>query len=245
MAILSQKISPPDLKGQDRSYMQLALRLAHRGLGSNWPNPSVGCIIVKDNKIIGRGWTGQGGRPHAEHLALLQAGKNAAGATVYVTLEPCSHHGETPPCVDALISAKVKQVVVAIIDPDKRVSGKGLAKLRSKGIDVELGVCADSAAELNAGFFNRVNSGRPMVTLKLATSLDGFIATANGDSKWITSLGARLRGHLLRSEHDAILVGIGTVLKDNPSLTVRLPGLFEKSPVRIILDSRLRTPKNL
>src|SRR5580704_7553179 len=163
--------------------MRAALGLARRGLGHTWPNPAVGCVIVRDGRVIGRGWTQKGGRPHAETEALARAGKAARGATAYVSLEPCSHHGKTPPCAEALITAGIGRVVAAIEDPDPRVAGAGIARLRAAGIAVETGLCADEAAELNAGFFCRVKHGRPLVTLKLATSLDGRIATAAGESR--------------------------------------------------------------
>src|ERR1700740_2350786 len=181
--------------------MRAALGLARRGLGSVWPNPAVGCVIVKDGHVVGRGWTQPGGRPHAETEALARAGAAAKGATAYVTLEPCSHHGKTPPCAEALIAAGVSRVVAAIEDPDPRVSGRGMKRLRDAGIAVETGLCTEEAAELNAGFFMRVKQGRPLVTLKLATSLDGRIATASGESRWITSAAARERTHLLRATH--------------------------------------------
>ncbi|MGE5271484.1 MAG: bifunctional diaminohydroxyphosphoribosylaminopyrimidine deaminase/5-amino-6-(5-phosphoribosylamino)uracil reductase RibD [Thiohalocapsa sp.] len=227
---------------QDQRFMQAALGLARRGLGNAWPNPAVGCVIVKDGRVVGRGWTQPGGRPHAESEALARAGDAAAGATAYVSLEPCSHWGRTPPCADALIEAGIARVVAAVEDPDPRVAGSGLARLRAVGRAVESGVCAAEASEINAGFFRRVRSGRPLVTLKLATSLDGRIATASGESRWITGEEARAMAHLLRATHDAVLVGTGTVLADDPQLTCRLPGLGARSPVRVVLDRRLRIP---
>jgi diaminohydroxyphosphoribosylaminopyrimidine deaminase/5-amino-6-(5-phosphoribosylamino)uracil reductase len=229
----------------DLSHMRAALALARRGLGNSWPNPAVGCVIVKDDRVIGRGWTQPGGRPHAETEALARAGKAAKGATAYVSLEPCSHHGKTPPCAEALIAAGIARVVAAIEDPDPRVSGAGIARLHEAGIAVETGLCAAEAAELNAGFFCRVKHGRPLVTLKLATSLDGRIATPSGESRWITGEAARERAHLLRATHDAVLVGTGTALADDPLLTCRLPGLADRSPVRIVLDRNLRLPATL
>jgi diaminohydroxyphosphoribosylaminopyrimidine deaminase/5-amino-6-(5-phosphoribosylamino)uracil reductase len=222
--------------------MRAALGLARRGLGNVWPNPAVGCVIVKDGRVVGRGWTQPGGRPHAETEALARAGDAAQGATAYVTLEPCAHHGKTPPCAEALVAAGLARVVVALDDPDPRVAGRGLARLREAGIAVETGLCEAEAAELNAGFLMRVGSGRPLVTLKLATSLDGRIATASGESRWITGPPARERAHLLRAEHDAILVGTETVITDDPELTCRVPGLAGRSPVRVVLDRRLRIP---
>jgi diaminohydroxyphosphoribosylaminopyrimidine deaminase/5-amino-6-(5-phosphoribosylamino)uracil reductase len=226
----------------DRHMMRAALALARRGLGTVWPNPAVGCVLVNQGRVVGRGWTQPGGRPHAETEAIAQAGEAARGATAYVTLEPCAHWGRTPPCAEALIASGVARVIAAIEDPDPRVSGGGLALLRGAGISVESGLCADMAAEINAGFFSRVRSGRPMVTLKLATSLDGRIATASGESRWITGPAARERTHLLRATHDAILVGAATVLADDPQLTCRLPGLDHRSPVRVALDRNLAIP---
>ncbi|MBI2236061.1 MAG: bifunctional diaminohydroxyphosphoribosylaminopyrimidine deaminase/5-amino-6-(5-phosphoribosylamino)uracil reductase RibD [Magnetospirillum sp.] len=222
--------------------MQAALALARRGLGSVWPNPAVGCVIVRDGRVVGRGSTQPGGRPHAETEALAMAGQAARGATVYVTLEPCAHHGKTPPCAEALVTAGVARVVVAAGDPDPRVSGRGLDILRSKGLMVDTGLLEAEAAEVNAGFFMRIRDGRPLVTLKLASTLDGRIATHAGESRWITGDAARAAGHLLRAEHDVILVGSGTALADNPELTCRLPGLAEHSPLRAVVDGRLRLP---
>lgn len=222
--------------------MRAALGLARRGLGNVWPNPAVGCVIVTDGRVIGRGWTQPGGRPHAETEALAHAGAAAVGGTAYVTLEPCCHWGRTPPCTDALIRAGLRRVAIAVEDPDPRVAGGGARRLREAGIAVEVGLCQSEAAEINAGFFQRVRLGRPLVTLKLATSLDGRIATASGESRWITGPAARERAHLLRASHDAILVGTGTVLVDDPELTCRLPGLAGRSPVRIVLDRQLRLP---
>jgi len=228
-------------QGGDTAAMHAALALARRGLGNVWPNPAVGCVIARDGRVVGRGWTQPGGRPHAEAEALARAGAAAQGATAYVTLEPCSHWGRTPPCADALIAAGVRRVAAAALDPNP-VAGGGLARLREAGVAVELGLGMEEAAEINAGFFTRLRLGRPLVTLKLATSLDGRIATASGESRWITGAASRERGHLLRATHDAILVGSGTVIADDPQLTCRLPGLAARSPVRIVLDSRLRLP---
>ena len=222
--------------------MRHALSLAARGLGRVWPNPAVGCVLVKDGRVIGRGWTQPGGRPHAETEALARAGAAARGATAYVSLEPCAHHGQTPPCSDALIAAGVARVVVACVDPDPRVAGQGLARLEEAGIAAAVGPCEDDARRLNAGFFSHVERGRPMVTAKLATTLDGRIATAAGESQWITGPESRAYGHQMRADHDAILVGVDTVVADDPALTCRLPGLEDRSPVRIVLDRRLRTP---
>ncbi len=225
-----------------RDHMQTALGLAARGLGNVWPNPAVGCVLVKDGRTVGRGWTGVGGRPHAETEALERAGSDAKGATAYVTLEPCGHQGETPPCTDALIEAGVGKVIAAIEDPDPRVSGKGAKALQDAGIETEFGLCLDEARRLNAGFFARIESGRPMVTLKFATTLDGKIATHAGESKWITGEAARAEAHNLRASHDAILIGAQTAVADNPDLRCRLPGLENRSPVRIVIDPRLRVP---
>jgi diaminohydroxyphosphoribosylaminopyrimidine deaminase/5-amino-6-(5-phosphoribosylamino)uracil reductase len=226
----------------DPTRMRAALALARRHLGLTWPNPSVGCVLVKNGIVVARGLTQEGGQPHAEAVALARAGKQAKGAIAYITLEPCNHTGKSPPCTDALIAAGVSRVVVAVEDPDPRVSGRGIARLRDAGIEVEVGLCAAEATEVNAGFFMRIKHGRPLVTLKLATSLDGKLATASRESQWITGEAARARGHLLRAYNDALLVGIGTVMTDNPQLTCRLPGMASRSPVRIIADGALRAP---
>jgi diaminohydroxyphosphoribosylaminopyrimidine deaminase/5-amino-6-(5-phosphoribosylamino)uracil reductase len=231
-----------DIGAMDRRHMRAALALARRALGTVAPNPAVGCVLVRDGRVVGRGWTQPGGRPHAETEALRRAGGLARGAAAYVTLEPCSHWGRTPPCADALIAAGVARVVTAVEDPDPRVSGGGLARLRAAGIEVVSGVCAEEAAEVNEGFFRRVRQGRPLITLKLATTLDGRLATATGESQWITGPPARERAHALRATHDAVMVGSNTVLADDPMLTCRLPGLADRSPVRIVVDSRLRVP---
>jgi diaminohydroxyphosphoribosylaminopyrimidine deaminase/5-amino-6-(5-phosphoribosylamino)uracil reductase len=216
--------------------MGMALSLGRRGLGRVWPNPNVGCVIVKNGRVIGRGWTADGGRPHAEALALN--GVDATGATVYVTLEPCAHHGKTPPCADALIAAGVSRVVIAIGDPDPRVAGKGIAKLRAAGVEVATGVRdAEANADL-AGFLLRITQRRPFVTLKLASSFDGRIATSSGESKWITGPLARRAVHSMRANHDAVLVGAGTVRADDPTLTVRDIGLT-RQPVRIVASESL------
>ncbi len=222
--------------------MRAALALARRGLGNVWPNPAVGCIIVSEGRVVGRGWTQPGGRPHAETQALAQAGARARGATVYVTLEPCAHHGQTPPCVEGLINAQVARVVVSLEDPDPRVSGRGFARLREAGVEVVVGIESEAAAGLNAGFILRVEQLRPLVTLKLATTLDGRIATKGRESQWITGAESRATAHALRAQHDALLVGSGTALDDNPDLTCRLPGLEGRSPIRVVLDGRLRLP---
>ena len=227
----------------DRRFMALALSLATRGLGQVWPNPAVGCVIVREDRIVGRGWTQRGGRPHAETVALDQAGAAARGATAYVTLEPCSHHGQTPPCAGALIAAGVARVVTCITDPDPRVSGRGIAMLRAAGITVETGLLATEASALQKGFLSRVTSGRPMLTLKLAMSLDGRIATASGESRWITGPEARRAVHALRACHDAVLIGAGTARADDPSLTVRGLGIA-RQPVRVVASARLGLPRD-
>ena len=223
--------------------MAAALGLARRALGRAWPNPAVGCVLVDSaNTVVGRGWTQIGGRPHAEAEALGLAGEAARGATAYVTLEPCSHQGMTPPCADALVGAGISRAVVAVEDPDPRVRGRGIERLRAAGIEVRMGVGRAEAEEINAGFFLKVSTGRPLVTLKLATSLDGRIALKTGESRWITGERARRRGHWLRAIHDAVLVGSGTALADDPLLTCRLEGLEARSPVRVLLDPRLKVP---
>ena len=227
----------------DTDHMAHALRLAARGLGTTWPNPAVGCVLVRDGLIIGRGWTQPGGRPHAEVRALEQAGSLADGGTAYVTLEPCAHHGKTPPCAEALIAAKVARVVTALTDPDPRVQGKGHAMLRAAGIVVTEGVLAPEATALNAGFLKRVTQGLPFVTLKLAASLDGRTATATGESRWITGPEARRKVHALRMSHDAVMVGSGTALADDPDLTIRDMGAA-RQPVRIVLDRVLKHSPN-
>lgn len=232
----------PSFSADDAAHMRAALALARRNLGRVWPNPSVGCIVVRDGLVVGRGVTAPGGRPHGEPQALAQAGDAARGATVYVSLEPCNHHGKTPPCSEALIDAGVARIVVACEDPDPRVSGGGIRRLRDAGIQVDVGLCAGEAQAVNHGFITRILKGRPGVTLKLATSLDARVATATGHSQWITGPDSRARGHLLRANHDAILVGIGTALADDPELTCRLPGLETANPVRVVLDSHLRLP---
>lgn len=223
----------------DADHMAHALRLAARGLGNVWPNPTVGCVLVKDGLVVGRGWTQPGGRPHAEVRALQQAGAAATGATAFVTLEPCAHHGKTPPCAEALVAAKVARVVSALTDPDPRVSGKGHAMLRQAGIVVTEGVLTAEAARLNAGFLKRVTRGLPLLTLKLAATLDGRIATASGESRWITGPQARRKVHAMRMSHDAVMVGSGTALADDPDLTVREMGA-DRQPVRILVDRQLR-----
>jgi len=234
--------TPPADPALDLRFMELALALGRRGLGRTWPNPAVGAVVVKDGVIVGRGWTQPGGRPHAETEAIKRAGKAARGATLYATLEPCSHHGKTPPCVDAIIRAGIARVVSAVDDPNPQVAGQGYAKLRERGIVVDTGLGAEEATRAHAGHLRRMREGRPQVLLKLAVSADGKAALAGRKPTAITGDEARTRVHLMRAETDAILVGIGTVLSDDPHLTCRLPGMRERSPVRVILDARLRIP---
>ena len=219
--------------------MQLALALGRRGQGRTWPNPAVGAVVVKDGVIVGRGWTQPGGRPHAEPEALKRAGEAARGATLYVTLEPCSHFGKSPPCVDAVIAAGIARVVSAIEDPNPEVAGQGHARLRAAGIAVDVGLGAAEAAYDHAGHFRRIRDKRPHVILKLAVSADDKIGAAGHKPVAITGEAARTRVHLLRAQSDAILVGIGTVLADDPVLTCRLPGMEARSPVRVVLDRAL------
>lgn len=230
----------PSDTAHDLHCMETALNLARRGLGGTWPNPSVGCVIARDGRIIARGWTQKGGRPHAETEALARAGAAARGATAYVSLEPCAHHGKTPPCADTLIAAGVARVVAPISDPDPRVAGRGFEKLRRAGISVDIGLCAEQAARLNAGFISHIVQNVPLVTVKIASTLDGRVATASGESQWITGEAARAFGHYLRAEYDAIMIGGATALADDPELTCRLPGLEHASPVRVIADGRMR-----
>ena len=232
------------MRSMDERHMRHALTLAARGLGRTGRVPSVGCVIVApDNCIIALGRTSESGRPHAEAAALASAGNAARGSTVYVTLEPCAHKGQSgPPCADALVQAGVARLVVAMTDPDPRTNGRGIARLRDAGIEVTVGILEKEAASLNRGFSLRIAEGRPLVTLKLAQSADGFTARAPGQSPWITGEEARRFGQLMRAQHDAILVGIETVLADDPELTCRIPGLERYSPLRVVLDSKLRLP---
>ncbi|WFU52867.1 bifunctional diaminohydroxyphosphoribosylaminopyrimidine deaminase/5-amino-6-(5-phosphoribosylamino)uracil reductase RibD [Bradyrhizobium pachyrhizi] len=227
-------------KAADLRFMQLALALGRRGLGRTWPNPAVGAVIVKDGVIVGRGWTQAGGRPHAEVEALRRAGDAARGATLYVTLEPCSHFGRSPPCADAVVAAGLARVVSAIEDPNPEVAGQGHAKLRAAGIAVDVGLCAAEAERDHAGHFRRIRDKRPHVILKLAVSADDKIAADGHKPAAISGEAARTRVHLLRAQSDAILVGIGTVKADDPLLTCRLPGMAARSPVRLVLDRALR-----
>lgn len=225
----------------DHRHMARALRLAARGLATTTPNPRVGCVIVRDGAVIGEGWHRKAGEPHAEVLALqlAAAGAGARGATVYASLEPCSHHGRTPPCADALIAAGVARVVAAMEDPNPRVAGEGIRRLRAAGIAVDVGLLEAEARELNAGFVSRMTRGRPWVRVKIAASLDGKTALANGVSQWITGAAARRDGHRWRARSCAVMTGIGTLKDDDPRLTVRdVPA--ERQPVRVVVDSRLR-----
>ncbi|HEY4736133.1 MAG TPA: bifunctional diaminohydroxyphosphoribosylaminopyrimidine deaminase/5-amino-6-(5-phosphoribosylamino)uracil reductase RibD [Xanthobacteraceae bacterium] len=222
--------------------MRLALWLGQRGLGRTWPNPAVGALIVRDAEIVGRGWTQPGGRPHAEIEALQRAGEMARGATLYVTLEPCSHHGKSPPCADAVIASGIARVVSAMEDPNPEVAGRGHARLRSAGIAVDVGIEAATARRDHAGHIHRMRDGRPQVMLKLAISADGKAAGAGRKRVPITGNAVRDRVHLMRAESDAIMIGIGTALADDPVLTCRLPGMAKMSPTRVVLDAGLRLP---
>lgn len=234
----------PQSSAQDRRFMAAAIRLSRRHLGLTGTNPSVGTLIVADGTIVGRGVTARGGRPHAETQALAEAGEQARGATAYVTLEPCAHHGRTPPCAEALVAAGVVRVVGAAADPDPRVAGRGYAILRAAGIEVVEGVLADEAADQLSGYLTRSLKRRPEVTLKLALSADGMLGLQDQGNVAVTGEVARRQVHLMRAESDAILIGIGTALADDPELTCRLPGLDARSPIRIVLDANARLPAN-
>ena len=227
---------------QDEDFMRVALNLARNATGRTSPNPLVGAVIVREGRIVGAGWHRKAGTPHAEIHALNMAGDLASDATLYVTLEPCSHHGRTGPCAEAVVKAGIKRCVIAMEDPNPKVAGKGIAILEQVGIEVRCGVLEEEARELNEVFLKWITSKRPFVVLKTAMSLDGKIATATGKSQWITGEAARRRGHEFRDIYDSILVGIGTVLADDPSLTTRLPDGAGKNPVRIVVDSQARTP---
>ncbi len=223
---------------EDHRWMLRAIELAARGMDTTTPNPRVGCVVVRDGQMVGEGWHVRAGEPHAEVIALAHAGARARGATVYLTLEPCSHHGRTPPCTDALIEARVARVVAAMEDPNPLVNGEGLARLRAAGIDVRCGLLGTQAADLNPGFISRMTRARPWVRMKVAASLDGFTALPDGRSQWITGDAAREDGHRFRARACAILTGIGTVRDDNPQLNVRLEGV-RRQPVKVLVDSRL------
>lgn len=229
----------------DRAHMRTALSLAKRGLGNVAPNPAVGCVLVRSDlgekgRVVGRGFTQSGGRPHAETEALKQAGILANSSHAYVTLEPCNHHGQTGPCTEALIQAGISAVTIALIDPDPRVQGSGTQRLKDAGIDVRTGLFMEEARNINAGFLSVQERGRPWVTVKIATSADGMIAAEKGVPLWITGTAARARGHLIRAQNDGILTGVGTVIADDPQLTCRLPGLEHQSPRRFIIDPKAR-----
>jgi len=234
-------VAPVD-PAQDQRFMQLALALGRRSLGRAWPNPAVGAVVVKDGVILGRGWTQKGGRPHAETEALKATGKAARGATLYATLEPCSHQGKTPPCADAIIRAGIARVVSALEDPNPDVAGQGHERLRARGIVVEIGLGGEEARRAHVGHIRRIRDHRPHVLLKLALSADGKVGAAGRKPVPITADDARKQVSLLRAKYDAILVGLGTVLSDNPALTCRLPGMLDNSPVRVVLDAQLRAP---
>jgi diaminohydroxyphosphoribosylaminopyrimidine deaminase/5-amino-6-(5-phosphoribosylamino)uracil reductase len=227
---------------KDTAYMKLALRLAAKGAGWVSPNPMVGAVVVKDGQVVGRGYHRRAGGPHAEVEALNAAGEAARGAELYVSLEPCNHQGKTPPCTEAILAAGVRRVVMATRDPNPRVTGGGAELLAGRGVEVAVGPLAAEARQLNEAWFHWVKTGQPWVVAKAACSLDGKIATATGESQWLTGEAARALGHRLRHRVDAIVVGIGTVLADNPQLTCRLPAGRAKDPIRIVLDSRLRLP---
>ena len=232
--------APPVFPRSDADFMRAALAVGRRGLGRTAENPAVGALVVRDGVIVGQGWTRDGGRPHAETEALKAAGEAARGATLYVTLEPCSHHGRTPPCADAIVRAGVARVVSALEDPDPRVAGRGHAILRAAGVALTVGVCAEEARRANLGHILRTTAGRPMVTLKLAETFDGFAAGDEHDPRLaITSAAANAQTHVLRAQHDAIMIGIGTAIADDPLMTVRAPGLEHCRPLRVVLDARL------
>jgi len=230
------------MQPEDARWMDLALRDAAKGLGRVAPNPAVGCVIVKDGRLLARARTADGGRPHAETVALAQASTAARGATAYVTLEPCAHHGKTDPCCDALVASGIARVVCAMPDPDSRVAGQGIARMRAGGVQVDVGLMVDQARQLNAGYLKVREQGLPFLTLKLATSLDGRIATASGESRWITGPAARQYLHLMRAQHDAVMVGAGTVRADDPMLDVRLPGHW-KQPLRVVASRDMNLPQ--
>ena len=227
----------------DEKYMRLALRLAKKGMGRTSPNPLVGAVVVKGKTIVGRGYHHRAGEPHAEVLALRQAGRKGRGATLYLNLEPCAHFGRTPPCTHAILAASIRRVVAGMKDPNPVVSGRGIRQLRRGGVTVDVGILREECRELNGPFSKFITTGKPFVTLKAAISLDGKVATRSGDSRWVSSQASRNYVHRLRQAMDAVMVGIGTVLKDDPLLTVRLPGGKKPhQPLRVVVDSRLRIP---
>lgn len=235
----NHKMAQATLEKYHEQWMRRALNLAERGLGMTAPNPAVGCIIVKNGTILGRGWTQKGGTPHAETEALSAAGKIAEGADIYTTLEPCCHHGKTAPCTDAIIAAKPARVICALKDPDRRVNGNGFKKLQEANIEVIENVLEEEASFLNAGYLLRVKKLRPLIALKTGSTLDGQIATKTGNSRWITNETSRAQAHALRSTYDAIIIGSRTALGDDPELTCRLSGLEDRTPIRIVADSHL------
>lgn len=233
----------------DRAHMRAALSLAKRGLGTVAPNPAVGCVLFRpdlgvNGRVVGRGFTQPGGRPHAETEAIKQAGEHATNAHAYVTLEPCNHQGQTGPCTEALISAGISTITIALTDPDPRVQGSGIQRLKDAGIDVRTGLLENDARAVNAGFLSVQEHGQPWITLKVATSADGMIAAEKGVPLWITGAAARAHGHLIRAQNDAILTGVGTVVADNPQMTCRLPGLEHRSPLRFVIDPQARMAPN-
>lgn len=228
---------------RDESFMRHALRLAVRARGRTWPNPLVGAVVVRDGEIVGQGWHRRAGTPHAEVHALAAAGEAARGATIYVTLEPCNHHGRTPPCTGAILAAGIRRVVVGMGDPNPRVAGGGAGFLRAQGLEVVTGILEDECRAINRPFCKWITSGRPWTVMKAGVSLDGRIAPAGGEPLWITNEASRRHVHRLRDETAAILVGVGTVLSDDPALTTRLPGRRGRDPLRVVLDSRLRLPE--
>jgi len=247
MGFYSPALATCDLRKRpmiiDEKYMRLALRLAKKGMGRTSPNPLVGAIVVKGKTIVGRGYHHRAGEPHAEVLALRQAGRKARGATLYLNLEPCAHFGKTPPCTQAILAAGIRRVVAGMKDPNPVVSGRGIKQLRRGGVTVDVGILREECQELNGPFSKFITTGNPFVTLKAAISLDGKVATRSGDSRWVSSQASRNYVHRLRQAMDAVMVGIGTVLKDDPLLTVRLPGGKKPhQPLRVVVDSRLRIP---
>ncbi len=241
---MSNSEKTPNTTLLDEIFMRQALYIAHHGLGRVWPNPTVGAVIVKSGHVLAMAHTADGGRPHAETQALQQINYKATGATLYVTLEPCSHKGRTPPCVEAIVKSNISRVVIACRDPDKRVSGSGVETLKAANIEVVENICADQAIAINCGFFSTLQRNRPWITMKIASSKDGYIASKPGHCTNITGSIARRHGHLLRYRNDAIMTGIGTILADDPLLTCRLPALQQYSPIRIVLEGKRTIPRN-